>query len=468
MPEPKPPLFDAHAHLDFDDFRGETDAVLARAHDAGLVGLVNVGAGRGLDGLAAAVALAARHPDVWAAVGVHPHDARLLDDDALDRVRDLARRPRVVAIGEIGLDYHYDHSPRPVQRAAFAAQLRLARELKLPIVVHTREAEDDTIAVLVDEGAAEVGGLLHCFSGGERLARVGLSLGLRISFSGVLTFPRADALRDVARRVVPIEKSLVETDAPFLAPVPFRGKRCEPAFVVHTAAKLAEVHGLSLEDVARITTRSARSVYRLEDPLEPRLAYPIRDSLYLNITNRCTLACTFCPKRGDWMVKGHYLKLPDEPSGAELRAASAEELSHRAFREVVFCGFGESTLRLDLLMTLAREFRAKGLHIRLDTDGLASLVHGRDVVPELAGVLDEVSVSLNAPDAAAHARICPSRFGTRAWPAVVEFLRSAKRHIGTVTASVVAVPGLDVEACRRLAEDDLGVRFRVREYNVVG
>ena len=468
MTDAPAPLFDAHAHLDFDDFGGETDGVLERARQAGLVGIVTVGAGRGLDGQEAAVALAARYPDVWATVGIHPHDARLADDAALARIRELAGRPRVVAVGEIGLDYHYDHSPRLQQRRAFVAQLRLARELRLPIVVHTREADDDTLAVLVDEGAAEVGGLLHCFSSGERFARAALSLGLHVSFSGVLTFPKADELRDVARRVVPLDRTLVETDSPFLAPVPLRGKRCEPAWVVHTARKLAEVHGLSFEDVARITTRNARRFYRLEDPLEPRLAYPIRDSLYLNITNRCTLACTFCPKRGDWMVKGHYLRLDAEPSAAELRAAIAVETARREFREVVFCGFGESTLRLDLLRELAGELRGRGYRIRLDTDGLADLVHGRDVAAELAGIVDAVSVSLNAPDAETHARLCPSRFGARAWPAVVGFLRSARRHLGDVTATVVGVPGLDVEACRRMAEDELGVRFRVREHDVVG
>jgi TatD DNase family protein len=466
MADRSAPLFDSHAHIDFADFGGEVDAVLERARAAGLVGVIAIGAGRGLEA-AAAVDLAARFPDVWATVGIHPHDASCADAAALDVLRRLAARPRVVALGEIGLDYHYDHSPRPKQREAFAAQIRLARELHLPVVIHSREAEDDTLAILQGEGVAEVGGVMHCFSGGERLARAALDADLRISFSGVLTFPKAEALRAVARDVVPIERTLVETDAPFLAPVPHRGKRNEPAFVSFTAAKLAEVVGLSLEDVARITTRTARRVFRLEDPHEPRLAYPIRDSLYLNITNRCTLACTFCPKHTDWMVKGHYLRLAGEPSAAEVRAAVAVETSRRSFRELVFCGFGESTLRLDLLRELAAGFHAQGYRIRLDTDGLANLVHGRDVVPELAASIDEVSVSLNAPDAATHARLCPSRHGERAWPAVLDFLRAARRDIGVVTATVVGVPGLDVDACRRIAEE-LGVGFRVRSYNVVG
>jgi TatD DNase family protein len=468
MPEPSAALFDSHAHLDFADFDGDLDGVLQRARAAGVAGVIAVGSGRGLESRTAAVALAGRHPDVWATVGIHPHDASLADDAAVAALRELAAQPRVVALGELGLDFHYDHSPRPRQREAFAAQLRVARELGLPVVVHTREADEDTLAILRAEGVPH-GGVLHCFSGGEPLARAGLELGLHVSFSGILTFPKADALRAVARDVVPLDRTLVETDSPYLAPVPHRGRRCEPAHVVHTARRLAELHGLTLEDVARITTRNARRLFRLESGRAARLAYPIRDSLYLNLTNRCTLACTFCPKRGaEWSVKGHDLKLDREPSAAEVRAAAETELARRTYRELVFCGFGESTLRLDVLRELAPGFRARGLHVRLDTDGLANLVHGRDVAAELAGVVDEVSVSLNAADAATHARLCPSRYGELAWPAVLEFLRSAKRHLGAVTATVVAVPGLDLEACRRLAEDQLGVRFRVRPYNVVG
>lgn len=255
-------FFDSHAHLDFADFDGEVDAVLRRARDAGVAGVIAVGSGRGLESRAAAVALAGRHADIWATVGIHPHDADLADDAAVAELRGLAARPRVVAIGEIGLDYHYDRSPRPRQREAFAAQLRLARELRLPVVIHTREADDDTLAILRGEGVPW-GGVLHCFSGDERLARAGLDLGLCISFSGILTFPKADRLRAVARDVVPLDRTLVETDSPYLAPVPFRGRRCEPAYVVQTARKLAEIHGATPEATARITTANARRLFGL-------------------------------------------------------------------------------------------------------------------------------------------------------------------------------------------------------------
>jgi TatD DNase family protein len=263
MPEPSAPLFDSHAHLDFADFDGDVDGVLQRARSAGVAGVIAVGSGRGLESRTAAVALAARYPDVWATVGLHPHDATLADAAAVAALRELAARPRVVAVGEIGLDYHYDHSPRPRQRDAFTAQLRLARELRLPVVIHTREADDDTLAILRAEGVPH-GCVLHCFSGGERLARAGLELGLHLSFSGILTFPKADELRAVARQVVPLERTLVETDSPYLAPVPHRGRRCEPAYVVHTARRLAELHGRTLEDVARVTTRNTRELFGLD------------------------------------------------------------------------------------------------------------------------------------------------------------------------------------------------------------
>ncbi len=255
------PLFDSHAHLDFADFGGEVDAVLERARAAGLVGVVAVGAGRGLEA-AAAVDLAARFPDVWATVGIHPHDASCADAAALDVLRKLAARPRVVALGEIGLDYHYDHSPRPDQERAFRRSLAAARAAGKPVVVHVREADEVCARVLREEGVPPAGGVIHCFTGDAAAARTYLDLGLFISVSGVVTFRTADAIRE-AVRLVPRDRLLVETDSPFLAPVPHRGKRNEPAFVAETARKVAEVRGEDAEDVARVTSENARRLFRL-------------------------------------------------------------------------------------------------------------------------------------------------------------------------------------------------------------
>jgi TatD DNase family protein len=247
---------DSHAHIDGTEFDADRDEVVARAREAGVVAILNVGTGDPHSGeLERAVEVAGRYEGVYAAVGVHPHDARLFDDGAAEHVRELARASeRVIAWGEIGLDYHYDNSPRDVQREVFARQLRIARELNLPVIIHSREADDETVEILRAEWSdAERGGIMHCFGGGYEMAASVLELGFMISFAGNVTFKKAEALREVARRI-PLERMLVETDCPFLTPVPFRGRRNEPARVVETARCLAALRNVEPEEFGRITT----------------------------------------------------------------------------------------------------------------------------------------------------------------------------------------------------------------------
>jgi TatD DNase family protein len=250
-------LVDTHCHLDPHYFHEGADAVIARANAVGVTAFVTIGVGRDLAPARHAVELAARRPDVWATVGVHPHEASMLDDAAYAEIEALARRDRVVAVGEIGLDYHYMRSPREVQQAAFRRLVQLARALKKPIVIHTREAPADTLAILEEEGAREVGGIIHCFSEDRAFAERALALGFDLSFSGIVTFKTAQAIKEVAAWA-PADRILVETDSPYLAPVPFRGKKCEPAHVVHTARHVAELRGITLEAVAALTTENAR------------------------------------------------------------------------------------------------------------------------------------------------------------------------------------------------------------------
>lgn len=465
-PEQRATLFDSHAHLTFRDFRDDFDAVLERAREAGLVGVVTVGSGGGARAFSDAIGLAQQHDWIWATAGLHPHDAKYWSPELKEELERAGRDAQVVAIGEAGLDYHYDNSPRDQQRDVFREQLSLARELCKPIVVHTRSADEDTIAIVDEIGLGDAGGVIHCFSGGPEFAEAMLARGFYLSFSGIVTFPKAEDVR-AAALLAPDDRIMVETDSPFLAPKPHRGRRNEPAHVAKTAEKIAEIRGVSLADIARITTRNTRRFYDLETQELAPIVYPIRDQLYLNVTNQCTLACTFCPKRRDWTVKGHYLGHEKEPSAQAVRQA-LWAASPVGFREVVFCGLGESTHRLELVLELGRELRRRGISTRLDTDGLASLRVGRDVVPELATAFDAMSVSLNAGDDETYARLCPSKYGREAWHAVVAFIGSAREHVSDVTASVVTVPGLEVEPIRRFVEDDLGVRFRAREYNVVG
>ncbi len=459
----KQPLFvDSHAHLDGGRFSDDLDEVVQRAADNGVTTIVTIGCD--LASSRASVELSERYAGVYAAVGVHPHDAGEIDDAAIEQLHALAQHPKVVAIGEIGLDYYRDRCPRQQQQLAFRRQIHLAQQCALPIVVHDRDAHSDVMAILRAENASACGGVLHCFSGDETMARQCIDLGFMLSFTGTITYPKNDAIRAVIA-ALPIEKMLIETDCPYLAAQPWRGKRNEPAYVVETAKTLADIKQLSVADVARITSGNARRLFNLDgDDNRGRIAYQIRDSLYLNITNRCTNRCVFCAKFRDFTVKGHQLKLDHEPDFTEIITAIGDPTP---YAEVVFCGYGEPLLRLDVVKQVAAWLKQRGVKVRINSDGQANLVHKRDILPELAGLVDEISISLNAPDSGNYQRICQSAYGEQAFAAVTDFIRRATRHIPKVVATAVTVDGIDIERCRRLA-DELGVEFRQRIYNEVG
>lgn len=256
-------MIDSHCHLAHETFALDLEQVIGRAKEAGIErALVVLEAGNPKEA-AQAERVAALWPDVRFSIGVHPHQAHQFADDpqgAATAVREqVAATPSARAVGEIGLDYHYDFSPRDVQHAVFRAQVRLARELERPVVIHTREADEDTIAILREEGG--VRGVLHCFTGNQALADAGLALGFYISLAGIVTFPKAAELRETAGRV-PLDRLLVETDSPFLAPVPYRGKRNEPAYLVRVIDTLAEMHQMPPGDLARRTTANFRALFR--------------------------------------------------------------------------------------------------------------------------------------------------------------------------------------------------------------
>ncbi|HEY0174031.1 MAG TPA: TatD family hydrolase [Pyrinomonadaceae bacterium] len=249
---------DSHAHIDGEEFDADRDEVVARARGAGVRAILNVGTGDPHGGnFERAVAVAEAYEGVYAAAGVHPHDARLYDEAAERRLLEVLRgSARVVALGEIGLDYHYDNSPRETQREVFAHQLQLARAEGLPVIIHSREADEETAEILRRElDGSGTSGVLHCFGGGPALAEAALGLGFYISFAGNVTFKKAEPLREVALTVPP-ERLLVETDCPYLAPVPHRGRRNEPAFAVETARFLAELRGVGHEELGRVTSEN--------------------------------------------------------------------------------------------------------------------------------------------------------------------------------------------------------------------
>ena len=247
-------LVDSHCHLDDEQFAPDRDATIERARAAGIERILAIGTGNGPPDLEAGIRLAEQHTFIFATIGVHPHEAAKANPETFERLAELARHPKVLAIGEIGLDYHYDFSPRDVQRSVFAAQLVLSAKAQKPIVIHTREAWDDTLAILREHGLPH-GGVMHCFTGGPAEAEQALKLGFHLSFGGILTFPKADDVRKSAA-LTPENRLLVETDAPYLAPVPHRGKRNEPSFIVETVRRLAELRGWSPEHTADVTTRN--------------------------------------------------------------------------------------------------------------------------------------------------------------------------------------------------------------------
>ena len=252
-------LIDSHCHLDFPDFADDLPGVISRAKAAGVERMVTISTR--VVKVEAYRRIAEAHPEVFFTVGTHPHNAADEPDIGADAIVAAVQHPRCIAVGEAGLDFHYDKSPRDIQERVFRTHIAAARVSGLPLVIHARNADDEMIRILSEEhGRGRFDAILHCFSSGRRLAEVGVELGFYVSFSGILTFKNSDEIRTIAREVVPRDRLLVETDAPYLAPVPYRGKRNEPAYVAHTAAVLAETLGVSPEEIAAITTSN---FYRL-------------------------------------------------------------------------------------------------------------------------------------------------------------------------------------------------------------
>ena len=268
---------DSHAHLDGKQFDSDREQVIARACEAGVSAMVAIGNGDGPPELDAGVKLAEQHPFLYATIGIHPHEARLASDHAYAEMERLARHPKVIAWGEIGLDYYYDHSPRDTQQQVFIRQMELAAAAKLPIVIHCRPSDnsdnawEDCLQLIKEQWAPKnIGGVLHCFTGNWPQAKRALDMGFMISFAGNVTFPKAQQIRDAALEV-PLDRILIETDSPYLAPVPHRGKRNEPAFVKHTAAKLGELRGLSMDEIGDQTSGNFYKFFKLSEIAESKV-----------------------------------------------------------------------------------------------------------------------------------------------------------------------------------------------------
>lgn len=449
-------LIDTHAHLSDKKFSRDLDRVLARAQDAGIERLVCIA--DDLSSSRRAVDLAKRFPFLRATVGVHPQHDRTFGDDTLAELKKLALLDSVVAIGEVGLDFHWDGFNRTRQFNILASQAELATELGLPLVLHCRDAYPDLIDFFSSNPDITSRGVVHCFSGTCDDAIGLLDLGFYLGVGGVITYPNGSHLRETIARVG-LDRIVAETDAPYLPPQKKRGRRNEPSYMKFTIKSLADATGFTYQDVARVTTANAVKLYGLDIDDTTEIAYSVRNRLYVNVTNRCTNDCCYCERNDDYRLLGHYLKLPGEPSAAELLEAVGDT---DRFEEVVICGLGEPTLRLDVVLEVAEALKARGCRVRLNTNGHGNLIHGKNITSRLSGVFDSVTVTMNAHNKKTYNKIsCPSD-PKGAFDAMLDFTKKVKRHVPDVRMRVLALPEVDIEACRAIAEDKLKVRFQVR------
>jgi TatD DNase family protein len=456
-------LIDTHAHLADAAFDGDRREVIERALAAGVGHMVAVSFD--LESAKKTVEIARQYPCLHPALGVHPNEASKFAGDYEKEFWRLFDGAEKIAVGEIGLDYYRDTVPRNTQVDVLAKFLKKAAGTGLPLIIHNRNADEDILKLLGGFPRGTFTGVFHCFSGSAGFARKVIDLGFYVSFAGQITFPNAKELRESVR-AIPIEKTVIETDCPYLAPQTYRGKRNEPAWLRCVAEELAALKGLSPEDVSRITSFNVRNLFGIGSRDEKgKIAYEIRDSLYLNITNSCTSACTFCVRYYSDYVKGHNLRLKADPGYEEIVAAIGDP---QRYREIVFCGYGEPLLRLDVVKKIAAYVKSKGVAVRIDTNGHGNLINGRPVAAELKGLVDAISVSLNADTKEKYDKICQPEYGPATYDEVKRFVLECKAAVPKVSVTVVAVPEVDIEKCRKIAAEELGVELRVRQYDDVG
>ncbi len=454
-------MIDTHCHLDL----LKKEDLEETLRDKSLEYLITIGYDRKT--IKNAIRLSEEKDHVFCAIGFHPHEADHIKEEDFEWLKNIASsRPKVKALGEMGLDFYKDYADRKRQEEVFRKQIAIARELGLPIVVHSRAAEKETLRILKEEKAYEVGGVMHCFTGSYEFMKACVDLGFYISYSGIITYPNAQALREVAKKT-PTYRLLIETDAPFLAPQPVRGKPNKPSYLRYTAEVLAQlIPNSSFEDIERMTSENAKLLFNLmSDGKRETITYTINNKLYINLTNKCNLHCAFCQRERErnFMVKGYWVWISRDPSVEEVIKEIGDP---QKYEEIVFCGYGEPTLRFSALKEIAQWVKEKGGKVRVDTNGLMFTFLPKEKLRELKGLVDVWSVSLNAQDKETYNHICrPAQ--EDAFEKVVEFIKTALQEGFQVVATAVDYNGADMEKTQELALS-LGAKFRGRIYESVG
>lgn len=450
-------FIDTHTHLFFKNFDDDREEVVKNAIASGVKYMLVPGTD--IETSKQAIELAEKFDAVYASVGVHPHDTKDWSNSLIEELKELAKHPKVVAIGEIGLDYFYDFSPKEKQKQAFDKQIELALELNLPVIIHNRDSNEDIMEFARKYKNTQLKAQYHCFAGTVENARELVEMGHFISFTGNITFKKADSIREVISKVS-VENILLETDSPFLTPEPFRGKRNEPKNIPLIAEIIAKIHHLRVEDVARTTSWNAYKLFGIGEKMKLSYTYQIGESLYVNVTNRCNADCVFCDRKGEAVINGYKLKMSklEEPE-AEVYISQIGD--PKKYREIVFCGYGEPTIRWEVVKQVAKYVKENGGKTRMNSNGHGNFINKRDITPELKDAIDTISISLNSTDKTQYAKLM--RVDESLHAEMIDFAQKAK-HFTHVVMSIVGLSSVDTENAKQFVTNQIGVDFREREY----
>lgn len=451
-------FIDTHSHLFYKNFNDDLDEVVIRAKESGVDNIIVPATD--LQTAEQTIRICEKYDIVYGAVGIHPHDSKDWNNNLLAKIQDLAQHKKIIAIGEIGLDYYYDFSPPEKQIQAFKEQIQLAIELNLPIIVHNRDSDKDMMDIISQYCGKGLKAQFHCFNSSISDAFEFIKMNHFISFTGNITFKNRGDVRSVLEKIG-LDNLLLETDSPFMTPVPFRGKRNEPAYVKYVAEKIAEIHKVSVEEVANITSYNAFRLFGIGKSPEMNYTYPLGRSLYINVTNRCNADCTFCKRNTFPLISGFNLgmKKSEEPAADEYIKEIGDP---KKYDEIVFCGYGEPTIRWEIVKQVAAYVKANGGQTRLNTNGHGNLINHKDITPEMKDIIDVVSISFNSFDPGQYAQLM--RLDEKHFFEMINFAKASKPYVKKVVMSVVSLDEVEIEKSRKVVEDEIGAEFRVREY----
>lgn len=449
---------DTHAHLFYENFKDDLDEVIQRAKD-NFISYIIIPA-TDIQTAKTAINLSEKYDFIFSAVGVHPHETKDWNKKLLEEIKSLSSHEKVVAIGEIGLDYYYDFSPKEKQIEAFKDQIELAIELDKPIIVHNRDSDSDMMNIISSYCSTGLKAQFHCFNASLEHAIEYIKMNHFISFTGNITYKKSDELRRILK-VIDINHLLLETDSPFMSPVPYRGKRNEPSYITYTAKLIAEIKKLSADDIGRITSLNAFRMFGIGKKPKTSFTYQLGNSLYINVTNRCNADCLFCRRKTDPFISGYNLAMnKSEEPDADVYIKEIGDPKN--YDEIVFCGYGEPTIRWEIVKKISKFVKDNGGKTRLNTNGHGNIINHRDITPEMRELIDTVSISLNTTDAQQYAELM--QIDQEYFYAMIDFAKKSVPNVKKVVLSVVDIDEVEIEKAKNLVENEIKAEFRVRHY----